>query len=201
MKTLQILFGLMIGGYVSIMIFWGQYDNYQITQHNQLKVFNIEDIEKDGIAESRYIKIHSVVNMGSFVYYYNQETKHITKVIYPILSAQKLSKYMNEDNTTKVKVVVVDDTPSSDCVNNNNCIDINRTTIKGVTLVGWDSLDEDEKALLNSLEIKLEEDLIVLRLDSKPSKDHQFSFWMVLFALGILIVVILGFIGLFMDDE
>jgi len=196
MKTIQIIIGLIAGIYLSIQMLSTQYDNHQITQHNQLKVMNIEDIEKHGIGESRYIEINLAITTGSFVYYYNKETNGVVKVIYPIFSMQKLTHFANEDNATKVKVVVVDDNPSSNCVTDNNCVDTNRTTVRGITIVGWNTLDEGEKGLLNSLEMKLEEDLVILRLDSKPNTDHEFNIGAVLFALGLLVFIFI-FVGIY----
>lgn len=192
LKVINGLWGaiLLIG--IGVTIISTQYDNYRISKDNNLTVYNIKDIENNGIGTSRYIQINDAIATGDYVKVYNKETNEIDRIIYPVCSIDKARKIANGDKKEKISVMVIDNNPPD------ALIDINRTTLKGTALVGLDEIEDSTKDLFKSFNLK--HNLIVLDLDSTPA-DKEFSLSALLFGILMVLFGLFAGIGAFISDE
>lgn len=164
-----------------------QYDNYRISNDTELTVFNIKDIEKNGIGTSRYLQIEEV-NFVAYAYS-GYEGSSITYA-YPVCSIDRALEMESGSKYTKINVVAISNGP----------YDTNNTTITGTALIGLDEISESIQKLIKSLDLKLSSQLIVLELDSTP-EDKEFSILLLLLGIFIFIIGLFAIYGSFISNK
>lgn len=161
---IRTVIALVFGG----VLLYLAYDDLTVYfNHSELQTFTIEDVETNGVGESRYIEVTDGSPIGSFVY----ETRNgvPNKLYYPLLSPSSIDSYLEDDSQPLIaKVVVSTERFESACVEAENCADPGLRTVKGVVQVGLNSIDQETRDLFADSDFALDENVIYMDSDAQP---------------------------------
>lgn len=191
---LAILALLLFGSFYG---FWWGFDSVRVSHYSsELATFTMDDIEKNGIGDKRYIKITDAFWDGSYVYQAkvkkrDREVKPDTEIEfieYPLLSTNDAAA-MSEGKPVTAKVIVLrnlDNVKFKDLESwTEQNVKYGRTTdVEGVTRVGLDSLESESKRILQSLDMKINDDVIFVEAGRKPNST--------VYGLGVLLASAIG---------
>ncbi len=156
----------------------------------KLTTFDIETVEKHGIGDNRYIRITGGTWSDGIVYQMNEKTHKVDHVIFALESAQTYRSH-SDGKKTAVRVLVKKPANTSDSRLKKwlgeNGADEESVDIQGVTRVGFDSIDDESKRLIESMNMKVDDAVIFLEEGSEPR-----ALWMNL----AMFVPSAGFFGL-----
>jgi hypothetical protein len=148
----------------------------------------LEEVEKNGVGNHKYIQVTDAYTMGNFVYEYS--SKHgikgnVTSVIYPVVSLTKMVNfYSDTDGTSKLKASVVVKSSVSFPVNqiNTYSLDTGKTVVEGMVRSGFEGMSMEDKNLLKGGDMELENNFIYL-VKEKP---EPIGLLLVTIVLGLL---------------
>lgn len=177
-----------------------------LTINKDLVEYSMENIEKKGIGDDRFIKLTGAYPTGEYVYHYDVENPNVAnKIIFPLVSKKVFDK-IEEGKTSKFPVKVLVKRSSAkfkrNCVASNSCIDdviqqMDNYTVKGVVLPGLDDVDDETKELLNGSGLNIGNDVIFIEEDEEPKSNTKSILMLIGGIIGILLII--G--SLFSNDE
>lgn len=178
--------------------------------HNLLKI-SLEELETNGIGDSRYLEITDCYTNGSFVYEYNEDSPDsVKKVIFavinreafeaegmrllifgdsiPVDSAERpTTRLLVQRSTSKFKADcgAGDGTCTSDLMDQiTSGEELQGFTLRGTTRLGLDDLSEEDRSLIESLNFNIGDPVVFLEEDAEPQSTTT--------ALAMLIGGIIG---------
>ncbi|GEM_PF-6870720 len=164
-----------------------------------LMEYSAKDVESSGIGDNRFIKINDGYTTGEFVYNYSKGSpQKATSVIFPLISDEILTQYINGKSDITIKVLIKRSTSrfSSDCVRDTSCInDILQKqensgfSIQGVTQIGLNDVDDETKRLLSQSGFNIDSKVVFLEEDAEPKSSTKSILMLIGGILGIIIVV------------
>ncbi len=166
--------------------------------NNEIKEYSIETIENDGIGKNRYIKIINGYTEGGYVYsHFESSENKIESVIFPMLSEEKLIEYSEGKNITVSVLVKRSKIKYQDsCHKENTCLDDlieqfdqGGFSVKGITQVGLNDVDDKTKELLQQFNFKIEEKVLFIEEDSEPQSSLKSFLMLIGGVLGIIILI------------
>ena len=180
----------------------------------ELRSITLNELETEGIGDSRYLEITDCFTTGSFVYEYNQDKpENPNKVIFAVINQEAYSREVLRslifgDSTMADPAVMegstgVEDSLSSglnfsakptthllvqrnptryaeDCAaGDGSCLqdltekilsgeELQSLTLKGTTRIGLDDISEEDRNLIQTLNLNIAEDVIFLEEDAEP---------------------------------
>lgn len=160
--------------------------------------YTADEIEINGISSNRYIEISDGFTTGNYVYEYTSSNS-ANEIIFPLVGEKQITSFLKEEETAlQIKIIVKRNHKKfkSNCITDNTCVnDIidqqfdSGYTVRGVTLVGFDNIDDETKDLLKSSEFNISDDVIFIEEGSKPRE----SIYSILMLIG-------GVIGVFIAN-
>ncbi len=137
----------------------------------KLTTFSIETVEKHGIGNSRYVNITDGTWSNGYVYQYDQKTTKVNYVIFALESAETFLA-IEAGEKKPVRVLVKKKASTStlrlDEWAIKNGAEAEKVEIQGVTLIGFDSIDDSSRKLIQSLGMEISEDVIFIEEGSEP---------------------------------
>jgi len=155
-----------------------------------LKTISLKDIESEGIGDSRYIEVTNCYLLGDFVYEYDEKSPStITNIIFPIVNkdayldfSEDFSLELGEEKSEKQASTILivkrnKEKFNPNCGTDSTCLDDlwsvenyaeSGFSIKGVSLLGLDELDEKTRNLILSLDYDLDLNVLYLEEDAEP---------------------------------
>jgi hypothetical protein len=134
---------------------WHSYDILQLSYFEANNTpFTIESVEKEGVGNKRFVSITNGVFDGNIVYEYNEETKHVSSIIYPIISREQQQNALFSEQPLMIKILVKQKVDTSveeldKWIEQQKIIKKN-SNIKGIVFFGLKSIDKKNKALVQS---------------------------------------------------
>ena len=124
----------------------------------KLTTFSIESVEEHGIGNNRFVNITGGTWGQGYVYEYDQETKAVDHVVFALESPETYMA-INDGEKAVIHVLVKKKANTStlrldDWVGENGA-DEDSVIIQGVTLVGFDAIDDGTKNLIESMDVKI----------------------------------------------
>lgn len=166
---------------------WAGFDGLAINfTSNSIQEFSIEDVEKNGVGGSRYVRI--IGGLRGDVYVYKERFGQVESILYPVVSYDMINRIAAKVDLQQetegsllehtslspdfgIRVVV--NWPlsiSADSFNNwvNENLAIEENDLSGIVLAGWDAFNEDDTELLKTMGVSFHEDLILIQKGLKP---------------------------------
>ncbi|MFC7047785.1 TerB family tellurite resistance protein [Emcibacter nanhaiensis] len=159
---------------------------------NKLTTFNVETVEEHGIGNNRYIKITDGTWGSGIVYQYDQDTGAVDYVIFALESPETYQA-IAEGRPAEVHVLVKKDAHTN--VSRleqwmiENGADEEKVEVQGVTLVGFDSIDDSSRNLIESMDMKISDDVVFLEEGKKPESMTKNLLIFIPSALFLLFVI------------
>lgn len=169
----------------------------------KLTTFSIETVEEHGIGNNRYINITGGTWGQGYVYEYDQKTNNVKYIIFPLESLVTFEAVTDgEDASIHVLVKKKANTHTmrlDDWAENNGASDV-QVEIQGVTMVGFDSIDEESRKLIESMDMKISENVIFIEEGAEPRSLTK-NLLMFVPSLLFFIIIIVGFFKGDDDDD
>lgn len=137
----------------------------------KLTTFNINTVEEHGVGNSRFIKVTGGTWSNGLVYQVDQNTNQLDHVIFALESPETYIA-LEQGKSAPVHVLVKKKTDVhvdklEEWVQQNGGSD-EEVEIQGVTLVGFDSIDDESKSLIESMEMQLSDNVIFIDEGTEP---------------------------------
>lgn len=166
---------------------------------SDLVEYSADEIENKGIGDNRYIKIKNGYSIGQFVYNYSKDLpQKASSVIFPLISEEKVNQFVNGKSDITIKILIKRNTArfNSDCLRDTSCVnDImekqvkNGFSIKGVTQIGLNDVDDETKRLLSESGFNIDNKVVFLEEDAEPQGATKSILMLIGGILGLIIVV------------
>ncbi|MFN8285843.1 MAG: hypothetical protein U0V74_03765 [Chitinophagales bacterium] len=157
------LYGTIIGIVLVFAGLKGYYDTF--TSEKEPFTISIDEVEKKGLGDHKYVRITNAVPPGNFVYKYKSRLGikgNVTYIIYPVVSEERLMEYYLdtlEDARLTAKVIVKLDTTFPVSQVDNFEFDTGAVVIEGMVR---GSVDSDDKDLLQDDALDLDKNYIYI---------------------------------------
>ncbi len=141
----------------------GFYDTF--TSEKEPYTISIEDVEKKGLGDHKYVRITNAIPPGNFVYKYKTRlgtNGKVNYIIYPVVSEEKLTEYYldtMEDAQLTAKIIVKMDTSFPVSQVENFEFDTGTLVIEGMVR---GSVDKEDKDLLQDDALSLDKNYIYI---------------------------------------
>lgn len=156
-------YGFIIGIVLVGMGLKGFYDTF--TSEKEPYTVSIEEVEKKGLGDHKYVRITNAIPPGNFVYKYKSRLGikgNVTYIIYPVVSEEKLTEYYLdtlEDAQLTAKIIVKMDTSFPVSQVDNFEFDTGTVVIEGMVR---GSVDSEDKDLLQDDALSLDKNYIYI---------------------------------------
>ena len=137
----------------------------------KLTTFNINTVEEHGIGNNRFINITGGTWSQGLVYQMDENTGKLDHVIFALESAETyIAIESGQDAPVHVlvkKQAHVHEDHLGEWVTQNGGSE-EEVTIQGVTMVGFDSIDDESKSLIESMNMQLSDSVIFIEEGTEP---------------------------------
>jgi hypothetical protein len=164
------LYGTIFGVVAVVFGLKSLYDT--ITSEKEAFKITLDEVEKSGLGNHKYVKITGAYAPGPFVYEY--KTKYGVKgnvdhIIYPVVSLNKLSDYISSGASAKLKAKVIVKMDTSFPVSRVNSFEFDSSAVEleGMVRSGFEGMSDEDKKLLKGDALDLDENFIYL-VKEKP---------------------------------
>jgi hypothetical protein len=153
---------------------WHTYDAMRVSFFDSNDTpFTIESVEKHGVGGKRFIRITDGRWGSPYVYEYGMITQQVEFVVFPIVS-QATWNLLSSEQPATIRVLVKKDVDHlsvarlEDWAARNGAMS-ETVDIEGIVRIGFDSLDDRTKGIIQSAKLKLHENFILIEGGIKPS--------------------------------
>lgn len=156
-----------IFGAIFYYLAWKGLDGLLVNYYSS-SVFEVDisEVENMEINKYRFLKIDNGIAYDSFLYYENGSRSKID-VVYPLISAKQVAS-LEAGEEIEAKVFVKRNDLLRSCLTNSACFYKDSTSIKGLSLKGFDNLSEGDFASFTDDQLKVSHTPILLDADSEP---------------------------------
>ena len=153
--------------FVFALLIWKGFDGLLINFHSD-KIYeaDIRKIETSGTQGNRFLKIRNGIALGSFIYSHENSGSAI-EVIYPIISADQLTK-AKEGKPAEAKVLVKITGMSAECLEDGMCFLPDSTVLTGLTESELLYLGAEQKQQLQTEGVKVSPNAVLLLPNTQP---------------------------------
>lgn len=178
------------------VVLWEGADRVGVAMfNNDLQSFVIDDVESNGVGDARYIEVTGAMPEGTMVYTTDQDTGHVTDVVFPVSTLEKVILATEEEPVQATLYIVRDPNnmgEQSCTLDNDFCIEFEEKSYTGIVQVGLNDMDDETQDLFVSNGIPISDDVIVLEENAKPTPLLR-SFGLMGAALLVLLVSLWSF--------
>ncbi len=175
---------------VGFTLLWFGGDGLLVNIDDKLKVFDISEVEKNGVGSARFVEIKKGIALGAYTYTVDDLEK-INNVYFPLGSEQTIiDMYQNKVDKIKINVLIQDKKPDPNCLKTKSCISFGEINVRGVTRRRIDY--ETRKAIerLNDELIEVADDLVIVEDNTEP---HSVGRNIIMILVGMMFVATLVF--------
>ena len=199
-QNVQIVWGYKVLRLIIILacgvFLWDGFDQVGVTMfNNEIKNFTIEEVENGGVGDARYIEVTDTFPAGIMVYTEDQDTGHVSDVVFPVTTLEKVVLATEDDPAQATLYILrdLDKMGEQSCTYDNDfCIAFELQTYKGIVQVGLNDMDDETRDLFVDNGLELPENVVVLAENKEPAAISESLMTMGL-ALLILLIALWSF--------